>query len=239
MDKFQPWVKYPSLTADRLSFIAEIIRSARAQAVNLYDPTAGERPWDLGCRVYSRTCFALRKAADDCDWLTVLEKSDSLRFAFAIGMVPIRFFHGDAETAPTHYLIATPAEARQQALALKFEGIVIDDEIIRIAVETDSDQLVSSVTLVTMDQDGTAIEGYSIPLGIEPTTTSGLPAPLQIPPPVVVPLDSASLPPSHEGDRLDVRSENRGASPPGQTGTTGQLFGANAGDEKDANARGK
>lgn len=238
MNNFEPWVKYQSLTADRLSFVAEIIRSTRAQTVNLWDPAAGERSWDLGCRVYSRTCAALRKAAENCDWLTILEKSDSLRFAFAIGVVPIRFFHGDAETAPTHYLIATPAEAKQQALALKFEGLIIDDEIFRIAVETGSDQLVSAVTLVTMDPDRTAIEGYSIPLGVEPRTPE-LPAPLNVPPPIVVPLESASPPPSHEGDRLNVHPETQGAPKPRQTGTLGRLFSGNAEVEKDSNADGK
>lgn len=238
MDKFEPWLKYPSLTAGRLSLIAEIIRLTRAQTVNLYDPAAGERPWDLGCRVYSRVCSALRKAAENCDWLTVLEKSDSLRFAFAIGVVPIRFFHGDAETAPTHYLIATPAEAKQQALALKFEGLAIDDEVFRIAVETGSDQFVSSVTLVIMDGDGTAIEGYSIPMGVEPIT-SGLAAPLHVPPPIVVPLDPTSLPPSHEGDRLDAPPEIGDSSRPRQIGVNGQLLFPNDEAEKDANAGGK
>ena len=235
MDKFEPWLQYPSLTADRLSLIAEIIRSTRAQTVNLYDPSAGERPWDLGCRVYSRICFALRKAADNCDWLTILEKSDSLSFAFAIGVVPIRFFHGDAETTPTHYLVATPAEAKQQALALKFEGLAIDDEIFRIAVETGSDQLVSTVTLVIMDGDGTAIEGYSIPTGVEPAT-SGLAAPLHVPPPIVVPLDPTSLPPSHDGDRLDVPPEIRDADRPRQIAANGQLFFPNPEADKDTNA---
>lgn len=238
MENFKPWVKYPSLTAERLTFVAEIMRNTRAQTVDLYDPTAGERAWDLGCRVYSRTCHALRQAANNSDWLKALEKCDSLRFSFAIGNVPVRFYHGDAGTVPTHYLIATPKEAEQQALALKFEGLVIHDEIIRIAVETGPDQLVKTVTLVTMDQDGTALAGYSIPLRVQTPTIPGRPAPLEIAPPALEPILGASLPAQEPGP-LPAQPPNDSAGGVDSMRSPGPLFSSGREHDKDTDASDK
>jgi hypothetical protein len=239
MNTFKPWLKYPSLTADRLSVIANIIRSVRGQAVKLYEPTSGDQPWDLGCRVYSRTCFALRRATESYNWLTVLEERESLSFTFAVGRVPVRFFRGDAEDAPKHYLITTPAEAKQQALALEFEGITFHDEKIRIAVETGLDHLASAVTLVTMDNDGVAMEGYSIPDDIQSAVdTTAQSAPIDLPPPVIVALEKTSLPPSHSAQGLVAESQSGGTAGRTPTGLAPSLFPLEEGD-KDADAGAK
>ena len=239
MKTFKPWFKYPSLTEEHLSTVANIIRSVRAQAVKLYDPASGDQPWDLGCRVYSRTCFALRRATESYDWLTVLEERESLSFTFAVGSVPVRFFRGDAEDAPKHYLITTPAEAKQQALALEFDGITFHHEKIRIAVETGLDHLASTVTLVTMDNDGVAMEGYSIPGDIQSASdATAQSAPIDLPPPVIVALEKTSLPPSHSVEGLGVEPQTGGTCRHTPTGLAPSLFPLEEGD-KDTDAGAK
>ena len=163
MKTFQPWTQYAPLTKERLSIIANIIRRVRDETVELYDPENGDNPWDLGCRVYSRICYEIRKASLCYGWLSIVEEKEALRFTFAIGHVPIRFYHGGACDTPSHYLITTPAEAQQQSLALEFVGIKFQGVILRIAVESGANRLTSTVTLVTVDPHGIALEGYGIP----------------------------------------------------------------------------
>ena len=89
---FDPWTRYPPLTKERLSIVANTIRDVRREAVTLHDLAAGDNEWSLGCRVYARTCHALTLAADRHEWLTILPEDEKpLRFAFAIGSVPSAF----------------------------------------------------------------------------------------------------------------------------------------------------
>ncbi|OFW18865.1 MAG: hypothetical protein A3H27_04400 [Acidobacteria bacterium RIFCSPLOWO2_02_FULL_59_13] len=205
MKPFEPWTKYPPLIKERLSPIAGIIRRVREQTVALHDPLGGDDELCLGCRIYSRICHAIRQAVKEYDWLTIVREDDKpLRFIFAIGSVPIRFYHGQAGDPPARYLLTSPAEARQQNLALEFDGITFEDEKLRLAVETDAQRHVSTITLVAMDQFGNAIEGYSIPFGIEPGNVTQIQAkPIDLAPPQVKPLKSEK---DEKKDR-DVRSQ--------------------------------
>ena len=76
---FEPWIKYPALTAERLAVIANIIRITRQTTVLLHDQEGGDNEWSLGCRAYARTCHAIREAANQYSWLTVLPEDDRVR----------------------------------------------------------------------------------------------------------------------------------------------------------------
>jgi len=161
-NKFDPWEKYSQLTEEHLSVVANIVRDARYQTVRLHEPEAGDNHWSLGCRCYVRTCHALRKAADQYEWLTI-PPEDGLCFTFAIGSIPFKFYHGEAAEPPDRYLITSWGELHQQQLALKL-GQILPDRILRLAVETDAQTLeVSSVTLVEMDHELNIRETYVIP----------------------------------------------------------------------------
>src|SRR5690242_10647454 len=83
---FEPWSKYPDLTKDRLTVIAEIIRKVRHEAVLAHEPEKGDTAWGLGCRVYERTCKELRDEAPKYpDWFAILPEARPLQFSFAIG----------------------------------------------------------------------------------------------------------------------------------------------------------
>jgi hypothetical protein len=165
---FEPWTRYAPLTQGRLSRVANMIRNARRETVFLHEPTNGDSEWSLGCRVYSRTCHALRIAAQQYDWLKILEDDRPLRFAFAIGSVPFRFYRGEADDPPSHYLITTYAELHQQQLALELGVVLLKDQILRLAVETDATtRQVSNVILVEMDEAKNLTGTYNIPFDIE------------------------------------------------------------------------
>src|SRR5712692_5876690 len=110
MSQFQPWTKYPSLTRERLSAIANIIRCTRSETVALHDAVGGDSSWSLGCRVYSRTCHAITEAAKVYPWLTILHEAENLSFSFGVGSVPFRFYRGKPDDPPGRYLLRTFGE---------------------------------------------------------------------------------------------------------------------------------
>ena len=193
---FEPRIKYPPLTKPRLSAIANIIRTARHHTVLLHDIAAGDNEWSLGCRAYARTCHALRRAATDHKWLTILHEDEKpLRFTFAIGSVPIRFYRGEAEDPPGHYLDVTDAESCQQQLAFEIDGIRLVDQVLRLAVETDLTGEVSHVILVEMDKDGNVTGTYRIPFAAEPANVAPLQSkPIDLGPPPLEPLQKEDKP---------------------------------------------
>jgi hypothetical protein len=158
---FEPWIKYPPLTKERLLIVAGLMRQVRSDTADLHDPGVGDNGWSLGCRAYARTCYRLRQAVADYPWLTIVKEEQYHQFTFAIGSVPIRFYHGGAATTPGKYLSVTFGELRQQQLALDL-GVPID-EVLRIAIETDSAGKPTIVTLIEMGKDDSPLESYVIP----------------------------------------------------------------------------
>jgi len=189
MDTFEPWSKYPPLEKERLTITAKILQTVRHEAVLLHEPGAGDNEWSLGCRVYARECHAVRAAAEKYSWLTILPEAEPLRFTFAIGTIPIRFYRGGATDAPGHYLEKTFAELHQQQLALQIDGLRLVDHVLRLAVEIDVTGEVEHVILVEMDTAGEVTETYRIPFDGEAGKVTPLqPKPVELGPPQIEPL---------------------------------------------------
>lgn len=190
MSEFQPWSKYPALTRERLSAIANIIRCVRSEALALHDSTGGDSEWSLGCRIYSRTCHAIREAAKEYEWLSILLETEVLRFSFAIGSVSFRFYKGKPDDPPERYLMSTYGELYHLQATLQIEGLRPLDKILRLAIEPDPGE-VCRVTFVETDQAGNVTETYPIPYGIEQGKISPLQAkPVNLPPPTLEPLNA-------------------------------------------------
>jgi len=189
MNTFQPWTKYPSLSRERLSAIANIIRRVRTETVALHDAAGGDSEWSLGCRAYSRTCHAIRASAKNYAWLTILHENENLRFSFVIGTVPFRFYRGRPDDPPDRYLISTYGELHHLQTVLALEGLRPLDRILRLAVETDATREVSNVTLVEMDEAGNVTDTYTIPFDVEQANVTLLQAkPVELPPVTVEPI---------------------------------------------------
>jgi hypothetical protein len=190
-DDFIPWVKYPDLSRDRLSAVASLIRNVREDVAKLHDAEAGDGPWGLGCRAYERTCFALEKATAEYPWLAILpDREKPLRFTFAIGNVPFRFYHGDPKDPPSRYLAVTCEEIRQRQLALDLE--IPTDTILRIAIETDSTGRASIISVVELDQAKTVTGDYAIPSDSQRTVIPLRAKPVDTPAPTVQRLEDTS-----------------------------------------------
>lgn len=184
MNDFTPWLKYPSLQSGRLAAIAEIFRRVRHDAVLLHDPASGDDEWGLGCRVYERSCFAIREAVKTYSWLTILRESEKLAFSFAIGQIPCRFYKGPPDYPPERFANATFGELRHLQACFDIDGLRPLDRILRFAVESDVTREVSTVTLVEVDEARNPTGTYVIPpLGTKLSNVTPLEAkPVELPP---------------------------------------------------------
>jgi hypothetical protein len=160
---FHPTTKYPALTDERLSIIANALQDVRNKALILYDPLNGDGPWGLGTRAYERSCFRIKQLAHECAWLTVIEEEPKPRFTFAVEGLPIRFYKGSPDDPPSNYLVTTYGELLQRQLFPELRPL---DKILRIAIETDREGRVSSAKLVELDEAGEATGVYLIPFGV-------------------------------------------------------------------------
>lgn len=183
---FEPWNKYPDLTGERLSVLAAEIRRVRRECAALYEPEKGDGRWSLGCRVYERTFFAIVQLASAFDWLTINPELQALRFSFAVGSVPLRFYKGDPNDPPSRYLELTEGEQNHHQYCFEFEGLPSVDTILRLAVDVDAAHEAAAVYLVEIDEFKEVTGKYRIPFGGENVGV----VPMQIPPvtlpPVVV-----------------------------------------------------
>lgn len=196
---FEPWTRYAPLTEDRLSAIATILRNVRQETVDKHEPESGDSEWSLGCRVYSRSCFAIKQASARYDWLKILPEKEGLRFSFAIGEIPFRFYKGEADDPPGKYIETTFAELNQQQYLLAINGVSLVNVVLRLAVETAA-RLVSRAILVEMDAGGAIINTYIIPFDAQASNV----IPLQAPP---ISLPPVGLPTTEEAESQENEEE--------------------------------
>ena len=149
-------------------------------------------------------CLAIKQAAANYDWLTILPELEVLRFSFAIGGIPFRFYKGNAEEPPGKYIEVTFGELRQQQLVLEVEGVSLRDVVLRLTVETDAARLASRVILVEMNESSIT-NVYEIPFNAE----GGNVVPMVVPP---VSLPPVGLPTTEEAEEADEEVRNRDVS---------------------------
>jgi len=160
---FEPWLYYPSLTKERLVVVATLMRDARDRTVLLHDPEAGDTRWSLGCRIYDRIRAQIRRSRLELPWLSVILESHPLRFTFAIGDLPLKFYKGEEEDVPGKFLVGSFAELRQMRLVFGPRDIQ-STQLLRIAIEPDASGNTSTVSLVEVEESGEAARVYEIPL---------------------------------------------------------------------------
>jgi hypothetical protein len=145
----------------------------------------------------------ITQAGANYDWLTILPEREALRFSFAIGDIPLRFYRGNADDPPIKYAQTTFGEQ----LLLGFNGVPVREFVLRLAIETDAARMASKVILVEMDEGaGTVTNTYEIPFDAESSNV----VPLQIPP---VSLPPVELPTQEEAEQAESQdSEDTGNS---------------------------
>jgi hypothetical protein len=191
--EIKPWLKYPDLTEQRLSIVANEIRRVRSDCVALHKPEDGDGDWSLGCRVYQRTFFAIQQLAKVHPWLTIIPELKALQFSFCVGSVPLRFYKGDPDDPPSRYLMQSPGEIEQIQLCLSFEGRPTVDTILRLAVDVDVMRQASSISMSEINEFKEVIGKYRIPFEALATNITPMQAPpVNLPPLVAEPIDHAT-----------------------------------------------
>jgi hypothetical protein len=189
--EIKPWLKYPDLTQQRLTTLANEIRKVRSECVALHNPLEGDGDWSLGCRVYQRTFFAIRELSKTVDWLTINRELKSLQFSFSVGSAPLRFYKGDPEDPPSRYLFQSDGEREHIQMCFEFEGMPSANTILRLAVDVDgATHQANSVTLVEIDEYKEVIGVYRIPFDeAQGVNVAQMQAPpVNLPPAVAEPL---------------------------------------------------
>ena len=188
-DTFEPWIEYPEVTKDRLVVIANIIRDVRNSAAEKYDPSAGDGPWSLGCTGYERTCNKLSEAGRDHPWLSVNRiNGNPLCLCFCIGLVPFRFYRGQADDPPQKYRSVTYPELSSRQLALDLGVAIPSDGTLRLAVETDALGRAKTISVVELDELGEPIRRYIVPEGQSDNVLPLRPRPIETPAPIIEPV---------------------------------------------------
>lgn len=72
MQTFVPWEKYPGLSPEKLSTVADLLKQGRHLAVLSHEPDKGDNAWTLGCLAYRRTCYLIEQSQAAHDWLRVI-----------------------------------------------------------------------------------------------------------------------------------------------------------------------
>lgn len=189
MREREPWTIHPDLRRDRLVALGQLIQKGRNDALDRHDPEVGADSWTLGCNAFQFQRYQISKAVADgrFTWLSLIDPSK--QFIFAIGIVPVRFYRGEAEEPTSRTIRQAYLELSQLSL------FPVDAEAReyahRLAVETDIDGGVTSIKYVAMIGDvpeyywdipltGSVAAIHSV--GVKPTKGVELP-----PPPVDIP----------------------------------------------------
>lgn len=179
----RPWEVHPDLTADRLAMVGKLLAEVRGEALQEFDPARGDRAWGYGCKVYERCCARIEQAATMVDWLEIIEPP--LHFVFAIGRVPIRFYHGLPESPRLNSLWRNPPELDQHQEAFAFLDQEDDGWFWRIAVVSDTEGSVVEVVVFQARDSSETRYRWSIPLDQPMSVLASLgsiPDPVELPP---------------------------------------------------------
>jgi hypothetical protein len=152
MPDFNPSDRYPDLTADRLSIVANILARERDDAALDHHPERGETEFSLGVSAWERTKSAIIAASQKYSWLRIADGDTPgpSPFTFQIGVYPIRFFHGTAEEMPTRYLFQSEIEQ----LVIPFRNALPSGHILRFAVDTNAIHRTTTIELIEVDKWG-------------------------------------------------------------------------------------
>lgn len=189
MSTFEPWEKFPDLTLERLTAVANLVVEVRQGVLQDLKPDKGDGPWSFGCLSYERMCHAIKKATGEYGWLSILQESRSLEFSFAIGSVPLRFYRGLPDDPPPNYQFKSYGELQHIQFRLELSGLPPIDSVLRLAIETKGDGTASVITLVEMDAEGHPTATFEIPLDNEVGNVVPIQTPpVDLPPAVAEPL---------------------------------------------------
>jgi hypothetical protein len=155
----KPWEVHSALSEDRLLPIAKIVMSVRDKALELYDPSEGDGPWSLGCRVYERTINALAAEMESLPWFDFIR--NGLYFVILIEGVPIRFYKGEIENPNFRSLRRRYPEIEAQQCVFPFDS---SQWFWRLVVETDENGGIFRILMVQYTENGNFRNLWVVPV---------------------------------------------------------------------------
>ncbi len=206
-----PWTEFPSLTQERLEIVADALREARRKAVLRYEPDEGENSWSLGCVAYVRQMKAVRNLSEKHNWLGILKEQAALCFSFSIGEHAVRYYKGETEDAPNHYLSRSHGELKHfQYLMEYFKDVKVKEYLFRFAVSVDADGYASDIYFVKMDDEGTVLGSYLVPKKSSTNVVPMQTKPVDLPPATAVPVKEEKPTEKPSSDELGDVNKNAG-----------------------------
>ena len=160
-----PWDIHPDLSQERLVSVGQLLRLARNDALDRFDPNIGDDSWTLGCCAFQYGRHRISEAAlsGRFSWLAV--QDDSKHFVFRIGAIPVRFYRGAADEPTARTLQQSFPELRQLSLGFPEESVERNFAY-RFAIETDTDGMILSISFVALLGDSPVLR-WDIPLDAE------------------------------------------------------------------------
>jgi hypothetical protein len=206
-----PWTEFPAFTKERLEIVGDALREARRKAVLRFQPEEGELPWNLGCNAYSRQMKAIRDLSTLHDWVGILKEESTLAFSFSIGPHAVRYFKGEAEEAPTHYLRRSFGELEHVQYVMQFDGNAVDEDyMFRFAVATDDEGYASDIYFVKMNNNGTTLGSYMVPKRSSTNVVPLQAPPVDLPPAAAVPIPEPDKKDKQRSDEIGDENKNVG-----------------------------
>ena len=87
-----------------------------------------------------------------------------MQWILGVGIIPVRFFHGDAAEIPRRYAIASDAEKLIRQGVLDLDQRIRDGELLRFATDTTPKGIPLSVELVHyQEHSGEVLNRFTIP----------------------------------------------------------------------------
>lgn len=160
-----PWDIHQDLTKDRLTMVGHLLRQARNDALDRFDPNIGDDSWTLGCCAFQYCRHRVTEAALSGlhPWLGI--EDDSKHYIFRIGAVPVRFYRGPADEPTTRTLHQSFPETRQLSMIFPAEAAERNFAY-RFAIETDAEGMILSISFVALLGESPVLR-WEIPLEAE------------------------------------------------------------------------
>ncbi len=184
-----PWDVHADLTEERLSAVARLIARGRNDALESNNTSIGDNGWTLGSCAFQYGRYRIREAAQSLgfEWLKIID--GSLRFIFAIGRIPVRFYRGLADEPNDRTKSQSFNDLRQLSFDFDKDIEISDEKFYRFAVETDDDGSIMAIKFIVFDEFSPPYVIWEVPLGVKVPTifsvVSDVDEGVELPPPVV------------------------------------------------------
>ena len=168
---------HEDLVVPRLIKVGGILRNVWRRVSELHEVDAGDNMWSLSCRAFVRCGYAFSRARKDWPWLSIIERR-KMQWILSIGVIPVRFYHGDPLDVPDRYSSAADIEHVLRQGVLNLDDRIKPGILLRFVTETDSKGIPLSVKLIEYEEaSDEVLNTFTIPEADAPAAVAAFPQP--------------------------------------------------------------